>query len=149
MNKKAKEVAMEKEWQEAVEKAVYVANTTDLKTEIGKKTLVIISTDAALYERLLQKMPKETISGGSKFLGKLLVGLGAAISILSFGLFSFIGVPMAAAGAALGVAGIALDDYKDYSLFIDYDAKTVMFLKTKGDPKLQLPSGINPKKLIK
>ena len=64
----------------------------------------------------------------------MLVGVGAAISILSYGLFSFIGVPIAAAGATLGVGGNMLDEYNKYSISMDYKNKKVMFVKTKGNP---------------
>ena len=80
-------------------------------------------------------------------MGKVLISLGAAISILSFGAFAFIGVPIAGAGAVLGTVGIALDECKDYSLFLNYDKKEVMFVKVKGTPSLPLPKHISPKKL--
>ena len=146
---KQKETEIEKAWEEAVNNAIHVTNDVDLKTAIGKKALVIISSDSTLYERLLKKMPKENVSAGGKRLGKVLVWLGAAITVLSFGAFAFVGVPMAGAGAVLGAAGLVLDDYKDYSLFLDYDNKQVAFFKVKGTPHLELPKGASPRKLVK
>lgn len=129
-----------------IERAPHVNNDVDLKTAMGQKKLVIISSDPKLYERLLSKLPKENISSGSKKLGSFLVGVGVAISVASAGLFSFIGIPLAGAGAILGTTGLVLDDYKDYSLFLDYNSKEVIFVKVKGNPCLELPHG-NSKKL--
>lgn len=138
---------LEKEFEVAYNNAVVVKNNIDLKTAIGKKELVIISEDAALYERLLKKVPKENVAAGAKNTGRILAVLGVAISVLSAGLFSFVGIPMAIAGGALGAAGLVLDDYKDYSLYLDYDKKAVIFFKVKGSPKLNLPA--SPQKLIR
>lgn len=146
---KKKDAELEEMLRNALNNAVHVSNDLELKTAIGKKNLAIISNDIVLYARLLEKMPKEQVSSGTKSFGKLLIGLGAAISIMSFGLFSFIGVPMAAAGAVMGTIGVALDDYKDYSLVLDYDKKEVVFLKVKGSPCLKIPKGMTPKKLTK
>jgi len=117
-------------------KAVYVANNIELKTAVAKKSLFIISTDATLYAELLKKFPKEKVCKKTKTIGKVLATLGSLITVLSFGLFAFVGVPMAAAGAALGITGAALDDYKDYELFMDYDQKRVAFMKLKGTPRI-------------
>lgn len=146
---KKKYAELEAVLEKALNNAVHVSNDLELKTAIGKKELAIISNDTVLYARLLEKIPKERVSAGSKSFGKLLVGLGAAISIMSFGLFAFIGVPMAGAGAVMGTIGIALDDYKDYSLALDYDKKEVVFLKVKGSPCLQIPKGMTLKKLAR
>ena len=137
----------EKEFEEAYKKAVLVKNDVELRTAIGKKELIIISEDPILYERLLNKMPKERVVAGTKKAGSLLATLGVAISVLSYGLLSFVGVPMVIAGSALGAAGCVLDDYKEYSLFLNYDKQNVIFFKIKGDPKLKLPS--KSKKLIR
>ena len=116
---------------------------------MGKKSLAIISTDANLYEKLLQKFPKALVSSKGKTCGKALAGAGLALSILSGGLFAFIGVPLIGAGAAVGGVGILLDDYKNYSIILDYDAKQVVFIKTKGEPRIELPKGYSMKKFVK
>lgn len=150
MSKKSeKQAEIQKKWDEAAENAIHVTNKVDLKTAIGKKALVIISSDNELYERLLQKFPKENVASGAKSLGKVLMGLGAGISILSGGFFSFVGIPMAGIGAALGATGMVLDDYKDYILAMDYDKKQVIFFKVKGNPCLEMPKGASARKLTK
>ena len=124
-----------------IKNATHVENDIDLRTAIGLKKLVIISSDLKLYERLLKKAPKESIASGSKKLGGILIGLGAFLTIATSGFLAFVGVPIAGAGAALGATGLVLDDYKDYSLFLSYSTNTVMFIKTKGTPCLELPNG--------
>lgn len=151
MSKKSKEreARILQAWNEAFEKAVCVDNEIDLKTEIGKKSLVIRSSDPKLYARLLGKLPKERVSVGVKGVGKLLAGFGAALTVMSFGALSFVGVPMVAMGAAVDIAGGALDDYKDYSLSMDYDNKQVIFVKIKGNPCLELPKNHVARKISK
>lgn len=146
---KLKESENERKLQMAIQNAVYVASEVELKSAIGKKELAIISTNASLYERLLKKYPKESVVSGTKRLGKWLAGIGIAISVLSFGLFSFIGLPMAGVGATIGLTGSALDDCKDYQLFLDYDKHQVLFLKTSGKPCIDLPKNVSSKKLMK
>ena len=90
--------------EELMRNAVYVNNSIELKTAIAKKELVIISTDPELYERMLNKITKEEVSNASKLWGKILMGVGAFITVASFGLFSVIGLPIAGVGAALGVS---------------------------------------------
>ena len=119
---------------DAMKNAVYVSDDIELKSAVARNELVIISSDLKLYSNLLQKFPKEKVVKKANGLGKVLVGVGAAISILSYGLFSFIGLPIAAAGAALGVGGKVLDEYNQYSIAMDYKNKKVMFVKIKGNP---------------
>ena len=150
MSKKAeKQAEIQRKWEEAAENAIHVANNADLKTAIGKKALVIISSDQELYERLLQKFPKENVASGAKSLGKFLVGLGLGISILTGGFLSFVGIPMDGIGAAFGATGMVLDDYKDYILAMDYDKKQVIFFKVKGSPCLEMPKNASAQKLTK
>ena len=151
MSKKSdrKQAELEKQWNDAVENAVHVANEVDLKTQIGKKALVIVSSDMELYTRLLQKFPKENMVSSAKSFGKGLIGLGLGISFLTGGFLSFIGIPLAGIGAAIGATGIVLEDYKDYILVMDYDNKMVTFFKVKGSPCLELPKNISPQKLTK
>ena len=124
---------------EAMDNAINVSDDLHLKTAIKQKSLVIISTDVNLYEKLLKKFPKEKVAMKTKGVGKTLTILGVLISVMSFGAFAFIGVPMAGAGVVLGAAGLVLEDYKDYSLFLDYDNMRVIFIKTEGSPSLDLP----------
>ena len=128
--------------EELMRNAVYVNNSIELKTAIAKKELVILSTDPELYERMLNKITKEEVSNASKLWGKILMGVGAFITVASFGLFSVIGLPIAGVGAALEVTGVALDDCKDYALGLDYDNKQVCFLKVKGNPRIKSEGNI-------
>lgn len=132
---KAKLEALEK----ALENAPCVDNHVDLLTEVKKRVPAIISTEEKLYASFLKKFPREKIAKKSKATGSVLIALGAFITISSSGLLSGIGVPMALTGAAAGVAGKSLEEYKHYSIFMDYDNKRVIFLKTKGRNALDLP----------
>lgn len=127
------------------DKAVRVSNNIDLKTEMKKNSLVIISTDEKLYENLLKKFPKAKISKGAKKTGKFLTFAGVLISVLSAGFLSFVGIPMAGVGVVLGAAGLVLDDYEDYRVFINYDNKEIIFVKVKGVPRMELPKNFSIK----
>lgn len=139
MANKKKELEKQQAWEHALKNAKHVSNDVDLKTVIGQKSLVIISTDPVLYQRLLQKFSKEKLAGKGKAWGKALAWTGTAITVLSAGVLSSIGIPLIGAGAALGVTGMVLEDYKDYNLFLDYDNKQVVFVKVKGTPHIDLP----------
>lgn len=143
MAKQSKAEQREAAFTEAFNNSVHVTNSVDLRSEVCKKSLVIVSTEAALYEKLIERFPKAKVAKGSRTAGKVLVGLGTAITVLSFGAFSFVGIPIAGAGVALGSTGLVLDDYKDYTILMDYDEKRVIFIKTKGTPKLDV-GGITP-----
>lgn len=145
MRQSKKNEMLEQRFAQECARATRVNSDIDLKTAIGQKKLVIISSNQELYGRLLKKVPKENVSAGSKKLGGFLIALGTILSVATGGLFSFIGIPLAGAGAALGATGMVLDDYKDYSLFVIYEKKEVMFVKTKGTPCLELPKGTSKK----
>ena len=145
MTKTSKDEICEQRFAQEYERATRVHSDIELKTAIRQKKLVIISSNEELYGRLLKKLPKENISAGSKKLGGFLLVFGTVITIATAGLFSFVGIPLAGAGAALGATGMVLDDYKDYSLLVNYEKKEVVFIKTKGNPCLELPKGANKK----
>lgn len=119
---------------DALKKAVYVSDEIELKSAVARNELIIISNDLKLYSKLLQKFPKEKITKKANKLGKVIAGLGIGITVATAGLFSFIGLPIAAAGTALGVGGNVLDEYNKYSICMDYKNKKVMFVKIKGNP---------------
>lgn len=123
---------------EALKNAVHVSNDLELKTAIKQKTLAIISTDIALYTKLLKKFPKEKVSKITKTVGKSLTILGTAITLGTGGILSGIGLPIAGAGALIGVSGMVADDYSDYRIFMDYDNRRVAFVKVKGNPKVKI-----------
>ena len=113
------------------ENAVYVSNDLELKTEMGKHTPRIISADIKLYEKMIQTFPKAKIAKKSKKGGKVLMWLGIGITVATGGVLSIVGLPIAGAGAVLGVSGIALDDYKHYKIYIDYDEKRLLFRRKR------------------
>ncbi len=47
---------------EALKDAVYVSDDTSMKTAIQQGKLVVISTDNALYTKLLEKFPREKLT---------------------------------------------------------------------------------------
>ena len=140
MTKKEK-IKLEK-FNEALENATYVADDLQLKTEIKKKTMVVISTDLALYEKLLQKFPKAKVARKTKSAGDLLTVVGILITIFTGGVLAIVGLPIAGLGLAMEVTGLALEDYKDYSIFMHYDKQQVWFIKTGGKPSIELPKSI-------
>ena len=113
--------------------AVYVTNDLELKTEMGKRTRLIVSTDKDLYYKTIQKWPqaKNKTAKKSKKIGKVLTYLGIGITVASGGVLSGVGLPLAGIGAATGIAGAAIDDYRHYKLFIDYEEKRLVFKRTK------------------
>lgn len=127
----------EKEIKEIVERdGVHTSNDLELKTELGKGTTIIISDDKELYGKMIQKFPKRKISKFAKKTGKVLTFLGVGISVITGGVLSWIGLPMAGVGAAIGVTGKALDDYKHYEMIIDYDNMRLIFVNKKTADKL-------------
>lgn len=129
--------------EEALSKAVYVSNDVQLKTEIRKGTSAIVSTDPLLYKRLLQKFPKEKVADTTKKTGKFFTVTGILITVLTGGVLAWIGLPIAGAGAAIGITGLTLDDYKNYTIIMDYEKNQVMFFKTKGSNSLKLSKKLN------
>ena len=132
-----------KKIEEALETAIYVSNDLELATEIKKKTIAIISTDLNLYGKLLKKFPKEKIADKTKKTGTFFTVAGILITVLTGGVLMWIGLPMAGVGAVIGVTGLALEDYKEYTLFMDYEKNQVVFLKTKGSPSIKLSKKFN------
>lgn len=63
---KKKDQQAKKALAEALESAIIVNDDVGLKTEMGKKSLAIISTDANLYEKLVQKFSKVQVSSKGK-----------------------------------------------------------------------------------
>ena len=133
----------------ALEKAPTVDNEIDLKSAIKMERNAIISTDQELYARLLKKVPKEKAARKTKKTGKFLAAFGTIVSVATGGVLAWIGVPIAAAGVLICGTGLVLEEYKDYSIFLDYDKKKVIFIKTKGTNSLELPENFDQKKYIK
>lgn len=125
----------EEEIKEIVERdGVRTSNDLELKTELGKGTIIIISDDKELYQKMIQKFPKRKISKFAKKTGKILGFIGIGISVLTAGVLAWIGLPLAGVGAAIGITGSALDDYKHYKMVIDYDNMRLIFInKDKAD----------------
>lgn len=119
----------EQEVKEIIERdGVHTSNDLELKTELGKGTIIIISDDKELYSKMIQKFPKRKVSKFAKKTGKILTFLGIGLSIVTGGVLSWIGLPLAGVGAAIGITGKALDDYKHYKMLIDYDNMRLIFV---------------------
>ena len=149
----SKKQAIEKANNEALDKAVeqapIVTNRVDLLSAIKKGELAIISTDQELYASLLKKAPKEKVARKTKKAGTSMVALGTIITIATGGILSWLGLPIAAAGVVTGTAGLAMEEFKSYSILLDYDKKRTFFIKTKGTPHLVLPENWDTSKFIK
>ena len=133
----------------ALEKAPTVDNEIDLKSAVKMEKQAIISSEKELYARMLKKVPREKAARKTKKAGKFLTALGAVVSVGTGGILAWIGVPIAAAGIAIGGAGLVLEEYKGYSIFLDYDNQKVIFIKTKGANSLRLPENFDQSKYIK
>ena len=125
----------DKEIKEIIERdGVHTSNDLELKTELGKGTIIIISDDKCLYSKMIQKFTKRKTSKFAKKTGKFLTVFGVGISVVTGGILSWIGLPMAGIGATLGITGKALDDYKHYKMVIDYDNMRLIFInKNKAE----------------
>ena len=114
---------------EIEKRAVVVTDDVGLKTEMGKKKKYILSNDPELYHKMIQKFTKHKASKTTKKAGKMAFWTGVGITVLSSGILSWVGLPLAGAGAAVNVSGKALDDYKNYKLYIDYDSRAILFVR--------------------
>ena len=139
MEKKNKDL---EKFKVAMEKAVYVSDDLQLKTEIKKRTQVIVSTNIDLYAKFVEKFPKEKVAGKVKTAGKVATVSGILITVLTGGVLSGIGLPMAGAGVIAATTGAVVEDYRHYTLFMDYDNKQVIFVKTKGRNALKLSKSL-------
>ena len=120
---------------ELLDTATYVSDKVHLKTAVEKGETIIISTDPELYSKMLEKFPKEKMTKKSRKVGKKAAILGGVIAVIFSGT---IGLSIAAIGLALNLTGKALDDYKNYTILMDYDNMRLIFVKTKGDGKIDL-----------
>lgn len=131
-------------FKEALENAIYVEDDLQLKTEIKKKSMIVISTDIVLYEKFLHKFPKTKVARKTKDTGDLLTIAGILITVLTGGVLAIVGLPMAGVGVAMEVTGLAMEDYKDYEIYMNYDEKQVMFVKTGGKLSIKMPTHVLP-----
>ena len=150
MSKKTEKAKLQLEALEnALENAPVVTNRVDLLSSVKSGNLAIISTDQELYASLLKKAPKEKVARKSKKTGSALFVVGAFITIATGGILAAVGLPIAAAGAVAGATGLALEEFKGYSILLDYKNKRIFFIKTKGTPHLELPENWDTSKYIK
>lgn len=130
MSKKIDFEEMDRNFFEEMEKkAVVVTDDVGLKTEMGKEKQCILSRDPELYRKMIQKFTKHKVSRTTKGAGKVAFWTGVGITVLSSGILSGIGLPLAGAGAVANVSGRALDEYKNYRLYIDYDSRAILFVR--------------------
>ena len=124
-------------YEQALANKVTVSNGFALKEAVKRGDVMIVSTDQELYSKLVERFNKEKTAKTTKTAGIIVTALGVAATVATAGLFAPITLSVAAAGAISGVTGMVLDDYKEYSLSLDFDKKNVIFLKVKGTPRLK------------
>jgi hypothetical protein len=118
----------------------YVDNEIDLKCAINTREVVIVSSDKALFVELEAKFKKKKASTKTKKAGSFLskVGMGLfAISLFIPGLNGVVlmgELAVAGIGGLSRLAGSAIDDFKNYTMVIDYENKRVLFVRVKGNP---------------
>lgn len=105
-----------------------VDNSLDLKCAQKLGETVIISTSKEFFVELDKKVSGSKIARKTKSVGKKGIILGGILTILTGGL----GLVVLGASALGTVAGVAMDQFKDYKIMLDYDCKRVIFLKSKG-----------------
>ena len=121
--------------EEAMRQATHVSTDVDLKTAVKKGQLVIISSNSQLYAKMLEKFPKEKVTKKVSSTGKAVASVGVLLTVATGGL---LGLPLVGGGLIAGAAGSILDDYKNYTILMDYDKKEVQFVKTKGNPHVKI-----------
>ena len=120
--------------EDELKNAVFVSNDVELKTEIGKHTRLIVSTDAEFYEKMIQRFPKikHKAAKKSKKYGKALMAVGVGVAVLTGGVLLPVGAIVAGSGAVLEVAGLTMDDYRHYKMYFDYNNQRLIFKRTKN-----------------
>lgn len=121
--------------EDAMRTAVHVSNEVDLKTAIQQGKLVIISSDRQLYAKMLEKFPLEKVSKKVSGAGKIVAGVGAALTVATGGI---LGIPLIVGGLAGNVVGNVADNYRNYVIRMDYEKKQVQFIKSKGNPHVKV-----------
>lgn len=121
--------------EDAMRTAVHVSNEVDLKTAVQQDKLVIISSDSRLYAKMLEKFPMEKVSKKVSGVGKAVAGAGVLLTVTTGGI---LGVPLIGYGLLSHAIGNVADNYKNYTIRMDYDKKQVQFIKTKGKPHVKL-----------
>lgn len=137
----------------------YVDNEIDLKCAINTREVIIVSSDRALFIELEAKFRKKKASTKTKKAGSFLskVGMGLfAISLFFPGLNGVVlmgELAVAGIGGLSKIAGSAIDDFKNYTMVIDYEKKRVVFVRVKGVPcfneKTDKIVGINLQEIIR
>ena len=126
-------------YEQALAQKRVVADSFSLKEAVKRGDVMIVSTDAELYSQLLERFNKQSAAKTAKTTGGIIAALGVGIALITTGLFIPAGAALAVAGvgAAGGIAGMVLDDYKDYAFTLDFDNKNIIFLKIKGSPRVK------------
>ena len=118
----------------------YIDSEIDLKCAINTREVVIVSSDSELFIELESKFKKKKFSTTAKKKGSLFSKIGVGLFAVSMFIPGVRGVVLmgelaiAGIGGLSKIAGSAMDDFKNYTMVIDYENKRVIFIKTEGDP---------------
>ena len=123
-------------------------NTTDLRCARKTGETVIVCTDHDFFAELDKKVTGDKVLNKTKKLGMKGLVAGAILSSFTAGL----GLVVLVASALGTVAGVALEQFKDYNVVMDYEEKRVIFLKSQGKtsftPNKDTIEGIDINKFI-
>lgn len=106
-----------------------VNNSVDLRCAQKIGETVIICTDRQFFVELDKKVSGNNVVRKTRSLGKKGIIAGAILSFFTAGL-GLVVVGLSALGT---IAGVAMDQFKDYKVIMDYADQRVIFLKEKGN----------------
>lgn len=137
----------------------YVNNEIDLRCAVNTREVVIVSSDTALFVELESKFKKKKASVKTKKAGSFLSKVGMGLFAISLFVPGLNGVVLMGELAVAGIGGLskllgsAIDDFKNYTMVIDYENKRVLFVRVKGNPcfneKVDRIPGIDLQEIIR
>lgn len=106
----------------------YANNAIDLKCFQKTDEPVIVCTDKEFFIQLDKKVSGNKLARKTKSVSTNGLIIGGVLSLFTGGL----GLVVLGASALGTIAGIALDQFKDYKAIMDYSEKRVIFIKVHG-----------------